>query len=56
MEVGGIVTCAAGVGVALVSLLLAQVFPPYHLIATGIGVVAVCVGVGLIFAAKSLRR
>jgi hypothetical protein len=32
------------------------VFPPYHLIALGVGVVAVCVGIGLIIAAKSLRR
>jgi hypothetical protein len=56
LEVGGIVTSSAGIGVALVSLLFAQVFPPYHLIATGIGVIAICVGVGLIIAAKSLRR
>jgi hypothetical protein len=56
LEVGGIITCAAGVGVALLSLFLARVFPPYHLIASGVGVVAVCVGIGLIIAAKSLRR
>ena len=51
LEVGGIITCAAGVGVALLSLFLARVFPPYHLIALGVGVVAVCVGIGLIIAA-----
>ena len=56
LEVGGIITCAAGVGVALLSLFLSRVFPPYHLIATGTGAVAVCVGIGLIIAAKSLRR
>jgi hypothetical protein len=56
LEVGGIITCAAGVGVALLSLFLAQVFPPYHILAMGAGVLALCVGVGLIVAAKSLRR
>ena len=56
LEVGGIITCAAGVGIALLSIFLAQVVPPYHWIATGVGVVALCVGVGLVIAAKSLRR
>ena len=56
LEVGGIITCAAGVGVVLLSLFLSRVFPPYHLIVMGGGVVAVCVGLGLVLAAKSLRR
>jgi hypothetical protein len=56
LEVGGIITCAAGVGVALLSIFVALVFPPYHWITLGVGVLAVCVGVGLTIAAKSLRR
>jgi Domain of unknown function (DUF6249) len=56
LEVGGIITCAAGVGVAFVSIFLSGVFPPYHLVVMGVGVVAICVGIGLIIAAKSLRR
>lgn len=55
LEVGGIITCAAGVGIALLSIFLAQVVPPYHWIATGVGVVALCIAVGLVIAAKSLR-
>jgi hypothetical protein len=40
----------------LLSIFVALVFPPYHWIALGVGIVAVCVGVGLIIAAKSIRR
>ena len=56
LQVGGIVTCASGVGVALLSIFIALVYPPYHWIALGVGVVAMCVGLGLMIAAKSLRR
>jgi hypothetical protein len=56
LKVAGIITCASGVGVGLLSIFVALVFPPYHWIALGIGVVAVCVGVGLVIAAKSIRR
>jgi hypothetical protein len=56
LKVGGIITCASGIGVALLSIFIALVFPPYHWIALGVGIVAVCVGVGLIIAAKSIRR
>jgi hypothetical protein len=56
LEIGGIITCASGVGVALLSAFVAMVHPPHHWIVLGIGVVAICVGVGLMLAAKSLRR
>jgi hypothetical protein len=56
LQVGGIITSAAGVGIALLSIFIALVFPPYHWIVLGVGVLAVCVGVGLVIAAKSLRR
>jgi hypothetical protein len=53
---GGIVTSASGLGVGLLAPFVAQVFPPYHWLVLGIGVVAVCVGVGLLIAAANLRR
>jgi len=56
LKVGGIITCASGVGVALLSVFVAQVHPPHHWIVLGIGVLAVCVGVGLLIAAGSLRK
>jgi hypothetical protein len=59
LQVGGIITCASGVGVALLSGLAAFILPPYPwliLSLLGVGVVAVCVGVGLLMAARSLRR
>jgi hypothetical protein len=55
LKVGGIITCAAGLGVALFSIFVALVFPPYHWIALGAGILAVCVGIGLLIAARVLR-
>ena len=55
LRVGGIITCAAGVGVALLAGFVSLVFPPYHWIVLGVGILAICVGVGLTVAAKSLR-
>jgi hypothetical protein len=56
LKTGGIITSASGLGVGLLAAFVAQVFPPYHWLVLGIGVVAVCVGVGLLIAANSLRR
>jgi len=56
LKVGGIITCASGIGVALLSIFISLGYPPFHWIALGIGIVAVCVGVGLLIAAKSIRR
>ena len=56
LKIGGIITCASGVGVALLSFFVALVFPPFHWLVLGAGVLAVCVGVGLIIAANTLRR
>jgi hypothetical protein len=59
LQIGGIITCASGAGLALLSGLAALMLPPHPwLIASllGVGVLAVCVGVGLLIAAKSLRR
>jgi hypothetical protein len=56
LQVGGIITCASGIGVALLTPFVAMVFPPYHWIFLGLGVVAVCVGIGLLLAAKVMRQ
>lgn len=56
LRIGGIITCASGVGVGLLSVFVAQVFPPYHWLVLGTGVLAVCVGVGLMLAARSLQK
>jgi len=56
LKVGGIITAASGLGVGLLSVFVAQVFPPYHWLVLGAGVLAVCVGVGLLIAASSLHR
>lgn len=58
LQVGGIITCASGVGVALLSGFAALLLPLQHwvLIGVGVGILANCVGVGLLIAARSLRR
>jgi hypothetical protein len=56
LKVGGIITAASGLGVGLLSVFVAMVFPPYHWLVLGVGVVGVCVGVGLQIAARSLHR
>ena len=56
LHIGGIITCASGIGLALMSLFLIAVIPRYYWVVSGTGVLAVCVGVGLLIAAKSLRR
>ena len=56
LKIGGIITCTSGVGVALLSFFVSLVFPPYHWLVLGTGVLAVCVGVGLLIAASALRR
>lgn len=56
LQIGGIITIAAGIGIALLSIFIAMTFPTRPWIVLGVGVLAVCVGVGLLIAAKSLRR
>jgi hypothetical protein len=56
LQVGGIITCASGLGVALLAIFISLVFPPYHWLVLGVGVVAVCIGIGLLIAARVLRR
>lgn len=54
-RVGGIITIAAGVGVAGLSYFIAQVVPLALYPLLGLGLVAVCVGAGLLVAARVVR-
>jgi len=56
LQVGGIITGASGLGVALLAPFVALVFPPYHWIVLGLGILTLCVGVGLLIAAKAIQR
>ena len=56
LKVGGIVTVAAGIGVALLSFFLAQVVPVALYPVLGGGIVAVCMGLGLMVAARVIER
>jgi hypothetical protein len=56
LKTGGIITSASGLGVALLAAFVAKVFPPYHWLVLGTGVVGICVGVGLLIAASSVRH
>jgi hypothetical protein len=53
LQVGGIITIAAGVGVGLLSLFLPALA---HLPVMGAGVLTICVGIGLLIAARSMDK
>jgi Domain of unknown function (DUF6249) len=55
MQIGGIMTIASGIGVALLSFFLARVWPIALYPTLGVGVVVVCVGIGLLFATRALK-
>ena len=55
LRVGGIITLAAGVGVAILSYFIAQVAAIAFYPVLGGGVVVLCVGVGLIIAARAVE-
>jgi hypothetical protein len=56
LKVGGIVLVAAGIGVAILAFFLAQVVPPAFYPVLGGGSVAVCIGVGLMIAARAVEK
>lgn len=56
LKVGGIIVVAAGVGTAILSLFLAKLAPVAFYPVMGGGLVAVCVGVGLVVAARAVER
>jgi hypothetical protein len=56
LKVGGIITIAAGIGLALLSVFISQVVPVALWWLLGAGTLALCVGVGLLLAARTLQR
>jgi hypothetical protein len=56
LQVGGIITIASGVGVAALGYFLAHVSPIALYPLLGIGLVIVCVGIGLLIAARVAQR
>ena len=56
LKIGGIITCASGVGVVLLAFFIAQVAPSAFYPVTGGGVVALCVGAGLLLAARAAAQ
>lgn len=56
LQLAGIITIASGVGLAVLSLFLAQVNPKLPYVLLGVCGAAVCVGTGLLLAAKILAR
>jgi hypothetical protein len=56
LRVGGIITIAAGAGTALLAIFLAQVAPAAFYPVMGGGSVAVCIGAGLVCAARAVDR
>jgi hypothetical protein len=56
LRVGGIITVSAGVGVALLAFFLNQTAPAAFYPILGGGVVTLCVGAGLVVAARAVER
>jgi len=52
LKVGGIITIASGVGVAILAFLLAQLVPVAFYPVLGAAAVATCTGVGLLISAR----
>jgi Domain of unknown function (DUF6249) len=55
LQIGGIMTIASGMGVALLSYFVGRVWPVTFYPTLGLGVVVVCVGIGLLVAARALK-
>lgn len=56
LQIGGIVTMAAGVGVCIAGFFLGLQFPVAKLPMMAAGTIAICVGAGLLIAARVLER
>lgn len=56
LQIGGIITLAAGVGVLIAAFLVGLQFPVAKLPMLGAGVLAACIGGGLLFAARAVGR
>ena len=56
LQIGGIVAIAAGVGISIAGYFLGLQFPVARLPMVAVGVIAACVGLGLLIAARVLER
>jgi hypothetical protein len=56
VQIGGIITTAAGVGVGLFAFFIGKVAPIALYPILGAGVVVICVGLGLLVAAHAMKR
>ncbi|MGP8035620.1 MAG: DUF6249 domain-containing protein [Steroidobacteraceae bacterium] len=56
LMVGGIITCAAGVGVMILSIFVSQVDKGALYPIMGAGIAVFCVGLGLVIASRALER
>jgi hypothetical protein len=55
-RIGGIVTVASGIGVGILAFFLYPVAPRAFYPVVGVGVVAICVGVGLLVCARVIEQ
>jgi hypothetical protein len=56
LKIGGIITIASGNGLALASFFASKLLPLALYAMLGAGILAMCVGVGLLLAARTLQR
>jgi len=56
LRIGGIISIAAGIGLALLSPTLQVALPKWVLPLLGIGALAACVGIGLLISARVVER
>jgi hypothetical protein len=56
MQIGGIITIAGGIGVLIAAFVVGLQFPVAKLPMLGASALAVCIGVGLLLAAKAIGR
>jgi hypothetical protein len=56
LKIGGVITVAGGVGVGLLAFFVGRVFPIAFYPTLGAGVLAICIGVGLLIGARTLAR
>jgi len=56
LRIGGIITVASGIGLLPLALFIAQVQERARFPIMGLGVLAICVGIGLLISARVLER
>ena len=56
LKIGGIITIASGIGLALASFFAGKLLPLALYAMLGAGILALCIGIGLLLAARALQR